>query len=305
MSGPKNLKLLLQEADLYRIQGLFAPSKEKYILALQFIGKNPQISNHAKLMQAIKKRIRRLEKDLAEVEGVIETPDLSEDVNDLIRKLFSFSQTQEAAHMEGAVALAKFGQHEQALTEFEKMMEAGVLPLMAAKNIIRCYISLSSPEAAISQFVKWLSRDLLSKQDLRTMRSFLENILDKEGFKADLPPVDDDAPESGRGGKKEEGYLDISSVSVSLDEGDSNAGSIELEVCFQTGNVISLLISDHEKHVFDAFKLGRRLNDMEYFSPMAVFKGSGTVSGKTQVKQGPKKGNYVLDITMIDDGPEG
>jgi len=305
MSGPKNLKLLLKEADLYRIQGLFEASKEKYTQAFQFIGKNPQISNQAKLMDAIKKRILQLNKDLAEVNGAIEEPDLSQDVQNLIKRLFSFSKTQEASLMEGAVALAKFGQHEQALKGFEKMMEDGILPLMAAKNIIRCYMSISSPEAAISQYVKWSSRELLPKQDLSTIRSFLENVLEKEGIKVDLPPVGDDAPDFGKGGKKEEGFLDISSVSVSLNEGDSNAGRAEFEVCFQTGNVISLLITDHQKHVFDAFKLGRRLNDIEYFSPMAVFRGSGTVSGKTQVKQGPNRGNYVLDITMIDDGPAG
>jgi hypothetical protein len=88
-----------------------------------------------------------------------------------------------------------------------------------------------------------------------------------------------------------------------LTENGAGGERVELEVCFQTGNVISLLISDFQKHILDAFKLGHRLNDIEFFSPMAVFKGNGTVSGKTQIKQGPKKGNYVLDITMIDDEP--
>ena len=118
-----------------------------------------------------------------------------------------------------------FLRSQKALTEFERMMEEGLLPLMAAKNIVRCYMSLSSPEAAISQYTKWSKRNVLSENDLGSIRAFLQNILEKEGITASLPPVGDGAPEIGKSEKKDEGHLDISSISVSLTEGGQKGNS--------------------------------------------------------------------------------
>ena len=300
MSKLNLLNKLVKEAELYRVEGLLKDSKLKYLQAFKFIESNPNLSNRKNLMQAVKRRIGRLEKEMVEIDKGAEIPELSQDVQDLIKRLFSFAQTPESAAMEGAVALAKFGQYEKALTEFERMMEEGLLPLMAAKNIVRGYMSLSSPEAAISQYTKWSKRNVLSEDDLNSIRAFLQNILQKEGITTPLPPVGDGTPEIGKNEKKDEGHLDISSISVALTEGSQKGSSFEFDVCFQSGNVISILISEYQTDLLDIFKLGGRLSDVEYFSPMAVFKGSGIISGKTQIKQGPNRGNYVLDITMTD-----
>ena len=41
------------------------------------------------------------------------------------------------------MALAKFGQYESALKEFDGLLKGGIMPLVAAKNIIRCHLALS------------------------------------------------------------------------------------------------------------------------------------------------------------------
>ena len=48
----------------------------------------------------------------------------------------------------------------------------------------------------------------------------------------------------------------------------------------------------------EGLNVGGRLPDMEFYSPIAIFRGSGVVSGKTEIRSGPKKGAYMLDISL-------
>jgi hypothetical protein len=45
-------------------------------------------------------------------------------------------------------------------------------------------------------------------------------------------------------------------------------------------------------------KEGDVLKDLQFFSPIAMFNGSGTVSAKSQIKSGPKQGDFCLDIKI-------
>ncbi len=298
MSEQQYLRSLLKEAALYRTQGLLVESKGKYLKGLEFIEKSRGFGNHAKLIDAVQNKIQRVEKDLTEIEQATTAPELSQEVQNLITDLFSFSQTKEAAVIEGAVALAKFGQYEQALAEFQRLLKEGTMPVVAAKNIIRCHISLSSPDAAIAQFVQWVDEALLTKPELKDIRSFLENVLKKKGMKAKLPQFAEAPQEMDEEEEKEEGLLDICTAIVQLENGSREDDTVEFDVTFQSGNMINIIIPADKKDLLDTFRLGIRLPDMQFFCPMAVFRGSGMVSGKTKIGHGPKKGDYTLDITI-------
>ncbi len=53
--------------------------------------------------------------------------------------------------------------------------------------------------------------------------------------------------------------------------------------------MISLLISDKEKELIENLKVGVTLNDIQFYSPIAIFKGKGIVSAKTKIESGPKR----------------
>jgi len=273
-------------------------SKGKYLKGLEFLDKSRGFGNHEKLIDAVQDKIQSVEKDLAEIKQATTAPDLSQEVQNLITDLFSFSQTKEAAAVEGAVALVKFGQYEHALAEFQRLLKEGSMPVVAAKNIIRCHISLSSPDAAIAQFVQWVDEALLTKPELKDIRSFLENMLEKKGMKAKLPQLMDTPQEMDEEEEKEKGLLDICTVVVQLEDGSCKDSTVEFDVTFQSGNTISIIIPADKKDLLDPFRLGIRLPDMQFFCPMAVFRGSGMVSGKTKIRHGTKKGDYTLDITI-------
>ena len=298
MSDKERIKSLIKEAALYQKQGLFEESKEKYEEILTFIQDHERYSKDKKLIDAVKGKIRIVEDNLDEIDKTTETPALSQEIQDLISRLFSSSKDKDMAAIEGAVALARFGQYEKALEKFLQLIEEGKMALVAAKNSLMCHIAISSPDVAISQFEQWVSRDVFSRSELKYIRTFLENILVKQGIKLDLPLVDDAPDGEGESEEGEVDIMDISSVNMQLANGPRKGETVEFEVTFQFGNKISTIIPARQKDLADAFKTGLRLSQMQCFSPIAIFNARGIVSGLRIITSGPKRGDYALDITI-------
>lgn len=303
MSDKEHIKTLAREAEIYRSQGLLSGAKQKYQEILQFVQNHNHYSKDKKLIDAVNEKIRAVEENLSEVLEAPERTEVSEDVQSLIQKLFSFSKEQQTSEMEGAVALAKFGQYEKALNEFKRLLKEGILPLDAAKNILRCHLTLSSPDVAIVQFKRWMSRGDFPPGDLKYLRGFLQKYLEKRGIEAALPEVVEAPQEKAerkkkKKKKKEEEVLDISSVGVQFQNGPLGGQMEEFEVTFQTGNTISVIIPSDRKDLLGALEPGLRLKDMQCYSLIAVFNGSGVVSNKSVITSGPKRGHYTLDITI-------
>lgn len=304
MSDKEHIKILAREAEVYRSQGLLSGAKQKYQEILQFVQDHEHYSKDKKLIETVNKKIKAIEENLSEVLEAPERPEVTEDVQHLIQKLFSFSKDQQTSRMEGAVALAKFGQYEKALNEFKKLLKEGILPLDAAKNILRCHLTLSSPDVAVYQFKRWMSRGDFSPGDLKYLRGFLQKYLEKRGIKTTLPEVVE-APQEKvktkkkkKTKKKEEEVLDISSVGVQFQNGPLQGKMEEFEVTFQAGNTISIIIPSDRKDLLESFEPGLRLKEMQCYSLIAVFNGSGVVSNKSVISSGPKRGHYTLDITI-------
>ena len=297
MSDKATIKASLKEAALYRRQGLLVESKEKYIESLALIEGSPTFQNDKKLIDAVDSRVQIIEKDLLEMKTMNETVEITPEVKDLILDLFSFSKDKDTAAIEGAVALAKFGQHENALAEFRRMLDGGTLPLLAAKNILRCHLNLESPEEAIADFKHWLDRGRFPKRHLKNLREFLVTLLEKHEIKADLPEVIGTATEKGDERSKDE-VLDISLVTLQLEDGPRRGDLAEFDVSFQTGNTVSFSVPAERQDLVEAFKPGTRLQNLQCYTVVAVFSGSGVVSGKTKIVSGPNEGDYALDVTI-------
>lgn len=310
MPEKEKIKSLLKEASLYNSQGLFVEAKQKYLKVLGTIKNSKQFRSDAKLLEALQAKIKDLEKRHEETLKDDIPPELTPEVQNLIVKLFAFSKNRDMAAIEGAVALAKFGQYEKAMGEFKKLMKQGTMPLVAAKNILRCHQNLSSINGAITEFEQWVSEGALSPDQLMNLRAFLLEILDKEGIQADLPqiavpvPVPGPAPKEQKQPKPpkapidEEDIIDINLVSMKLLEGPRKGEVVEFDVTFQAGNTVSFTVPSDDEDLLDALKPGKRLVQMQCYSMLAVFNGSGVVSGKTRITSGPKRGDYTLDVTI-------
>ena len=304
MSDKEKIKSLLKEASLYSSQGLFVEAKQKYLKILGTIKNSKQYRGDTKLLGALQTKIKDLEKRYEETLQDEAPPALTPEVQTLILELFAFSKNRDMAAIEGAVALAKFGQYDKAMDEFRRLMKAGTLPLVAAKNILRCHQNLSSINGAITEFEQWISEGALNPEHLTNLRAFLSEILEKEGIQADLPvipvtaPKEEIRPPAPKAPLAEEDIIDINLVSMKLVEGPRKGEVVEFDVTFQAGNTVSFTVPSDDEDLLEALKPGKRLTHMQCYSMLAVFNGSGVVSGKTRITSGPKRGDYTLDVTI-------
>jgi tetratricopeptide (TPR) repeat protein len=317
MNIGKQIKTLLQEAELYHSQGLLDEALLKYHYVENLIQGHEQLKNRIKLFDAVSKKIQRLENDIQRIEKAPKKPEVSAKIQDLIKKLFTFTpkMNEDARALEGAVALAKFGQFKRAILEFKVLLKKDSLRVAAAKNIVRCHMALSSVDDAVAEYEQWLSENIFLPNQLQRLRIFFENVLKKEGIDKILPQTKMSAddmetiihiPEihqvkphayENDGFKIEDDEdLDINSIGITFDSGPQKDQVFEFKVRFQLGNVVSLLIPGREKDLVENFKAGSTINDVQYYSNIAFFNGSGLITAVKKIKIGPLRGDYCVDI---------
>jgi len=322
MNIAKQIKTLLQEAELYRSQGLLDEALVKYRHAEDLIQRDEQLKNRLNLIDAVSKKIQRLKDEIQRIENAPKKPEVSAQIQDLIKKLFTFTPNlnEDTRALEGAVALAKFGQFKRAILEFKALLKRDSLRVAAAKNIIRCHMALSSVDDAVAEYEQWLSEDIFLPNQLQRLWIFFENVLNKEGIDRILPQtkmsaddvepmihipeihdVKDQTNADDRLKIKEvkiedEEDLDINSIGITFDRGPLKEQVFEFKVRFQLGKVLSLLISGREKDLIENFKVGTTINGVQYYSNVAFFNGSGLITAVKKIKIGPLRGDYCVDI---------
>ena len=111
MDIKKQLKTLLQEAEVYKGQGLIAEARTKYHSAANLIQRIENLTNKESLLASLDKKIQDLTETKEQVEKGPDSPELSTKAQDLIKNLFAFSKNTDtdSAALEGAVAVYKFG----------------------------------------------------------------------------------------------------------------------------------------------------------------------------------------------------
>jgi tetratricopeptide (TPR) repeat protein len=297
----KEIKSLLQQAEVYRNQGLFQEAMEKYNIASDLILKNNKIKNRQNLIHVISKKMGALENDFKK-ENSPASRKMPKKTQELIKnkKKFPKKLKKDEAALEGALNLAKFGQYKKALKELQNLISVDSIRVNAAKNIIRCHMALSAPDDAIDQYNKWISNNLFRNDQLEKVRFFLKSSLVKKGTKRTLPELKKTSkPEYPDFEEKEEEVPDISSIVIILDKGPQKGKGIELDVSFQTGNIINVIMSGRDHERIKNLNIGFKINDIQFFSPIAIFKGSGLVSNMKYINSGPKKGDCSLDIKVV------
>jgi len=337
MNLKEKIKSLLQQGKLYRSQGLLDDALAKYDEAIKLLEKTPKVKNRETLIEGIRGKMRAAEAELDKFEKADDNPEISSKIQDLIKKQFAFSDDEDSAALEGAIALAKFGQFQRALAEFQQLIEREAIRVDAAKHVIRCHMALSSLDEAVAQYEQWLSHESFKPDQINKIRVFFEATLERAGMDVSLPeagipavtaeptpPSETVEPKLGEPTIEmpeietvepeapliempaievpeieEEEIPDINSIGFTPASGPEAGKSVELDVSFQNGDVISLLIPSRNKDLIEYLAVDLTLDDVQYYSPMAIFSGSGKVTGKTKIESGPRRGDYSVDIKVI------
>jgi tetratricopeptide (TPR) repeat protein len=309
MDIKQRLKLLLQEAEIYRSQGLISEAFGKYQDAEKMVHSIGNLKNKESLLTAIADKITALNFTREKVEKGPTSPELSKKAQDLIKNLFAFTENkdEDSAALEGAVILAKFGQFDRAIEDLNALLARDSIRVEAAKNILRCHMATDATQEAINLYHEWHAGDAFQAGQLEQVRVYFVDALTKKGIEANLPspmPAAENAtaqfaPEdiSGDEGNDEE-FIDITSIGITLENGPRKGKMMEFDVNFQSGNMLSLIISKQDQSLIEDLKAGMELREIQFYSPIAIFNGSGVVSSKTQIKSGPKQGDFCLDIKI-------
>jgi tetratricopeptide (TPR) repeat protein len=308
MNPAEQIKTLVKEGELYRSQGLLNEARHRYKTASDLIRDIPRIKNRQPLILGIQKKIDAIDRDQKRIDSAKTAPVISDQSQDLIKKLFSFSSSggSDAAALEGAIALAKFGQISRALEEFNALLEREPVRVVAAKNILRCHLAINAANQAIAQYQRWAQQDRFTEAQLNHIAAFLQQLLKRRGLgdllkprpSAPAPKAPEIQPVVIEPEPASDEVLDICSIAISFDHGSAGKKRIELDVSFQAGNVISLMLSGPEKEIAQRLDVGARLEHVQFFSPIAIFEGTAVISAKSKVVSGPKEGDYTLDITI-------
>ncbi|MFH1977125.1 MAG: hypothetical protein ABIJ52_16505 [Pseudomonadota bacterium] len=305
----------MQEAEIYRTQGLLNEAMIKYKNAAELVEKNIKQENRQSLVDGITKKIELLKKTILKYNDPEKPPEMPVEIQNLIKDKFAFSADKESAGLEGAIALSKFGQFERAITEFSELLKNDSLRLVAAKNILRCFFATSSVDGALSQYEQWLKSGIFHEGQIKKIRFFLENLLKDKGIERELPLADipevkavpekaifekksmADIPEQEEVEEEDE-FLDINSVGITITDGPQKGKEVVLDVTFQSGKSVSLIVPGREKILIEKFKVGLKLDNVQFYSPIAMLNGSGVISAFTKISSGPKMGSYSLDLKI-------
>jgi len=303
----KEVKSLLNQAEIYKSQGLLRDAAAKYVQAAQLIQKNAgDIGNAKNMLGAISKKLQSVKEEIRKLDIAPEKKEMSEQVQEIIRTKFAYSKDEKRAEIDGAIALATFGQYVRALDEFRKLLTKENFRTEAAKNILRCHIALERYEDAVKQYQNWFSEKLFSGEPLLQIYRLLRDILEKKGFDAVLPNPEEEKAETSQDdqilpeaepGIGENEILDISSVGIPICEEQNSAKTFEYDVSFQSGSVINLLVSDRDKSFLNAIQPGTVLH-AQFYSPIAMFEGNAVVTSVARIESGPKTGYYSVDIKI-------
>jgi len=300
MNFKKRIRLLTEEAEIYRKQGLLGEALDVWRQMMRLMEQRTDLRNKSDLIEKIRRKIGEIENEQSKVLNATSEKKLSPEVQNLIKNKFAFSGNSERALMEGAVALAKFGQYERAVAELRKLISNESLRMDAAKNILRCHITSYNPEKAVHQYSEWLDGSLFTPDQMIQIRNFLQILIEPLNEKIELPEVEKEESDQLLQNQPGAGLgIDITSISISFNKGNLQGQKIDLDVSFQSGGIISSIINDSQKSVLENIDIGQKLESVLFYTPFAVFPGESIVFAKKKIEFGPRKGQYSLDLKLI------
>jgi len=93
MDAKKQIKSFIQEAELYKSQGLFDEAKEKYLSIVEFIQKNEKIKKKQNLIDSISKKISALKKEIEKIETAPISTEMSKKMQSIIKIILREAET--------------------------------------------------------------------------------------------------------------------------------------------------------------------------------------------------------------------
>ena len=295
------IKKYFNEAELYFSHGLLAEALEKYKAVEGLVKSTRSIRNRDGILKKLKRKIEETDQKIKKIDRIQPTAQVNEDARSLMKEMYTFDdpEAKGSAALGGAVALAKFGQYDKAIEELNRLLEYDKLRLEAAKNILWCWVQQNYGEYAVSLYQKWRKQKFFPPEEAERLQAYFNELMDKSGLEQEIDELESQRTIEPDSEVEDDEILDISAVKLILPRGSRKGEKVELEISFQSGKYIQMIILRKEKELLESISPGDLLKNMIFYSPVAIFYGEGFVSNKHTIDAGPKKGDFILEIKII------
>jgi len=296
------IKMAFKEAELYRSQGLLDEAIDKYTAIEALIKTSKNIRQRKSILEKIASRIDELNQKVKRISAPTPPPKVTEDAQTLMKEMFTYDDpdAKGSSSLGGAIALAKFGQYDKAIEELNRLLEYKSLRLEAAKHILSCWMHQNYVDYAVTLFQKWKKTQFFPPDELELVREHFRELLSSSGIQREIGGIELQKTIEPDSEINEEDILDISATRFSLPGGPRKGERVEFEVSFQSGKFIQFIVPRREKDLISGLHTGVMLKDIVFYSPAAIFSGTGFLSSKKAIEAGPKKGDFSFSIKIID-----
>ncbi|WP_373499450.1 hypothetical protein [Desulfococcus sp.] len=304
MEIKKQIKSLLNEASLYEVQGLYDESKGRYVDAIHVIQQHAdEIDHHKEVMSHISNKLKQVIQKIERMENESVTYQMPNIVLDVMKNNFSSSRDKDQAALEGALALAGFGQYESALEEFTKLLKPESTRLEASKNILFCHLAKGRASKAADLFIYWRNSGLMGSDQMVELRNYFQKLSDEAGLNLEIPGAEVKKSAAGHPAAassllKSRQIDEFRSLSVKLPKDNQKHRLREFDIHSQSGDIVNLLVSNHEKELAEGLKKGTVLDAVQCFSANAMFSGKATVIDNIEIVSGVMAGHFSIDIKI-------
>ncbi len=299
MNLSEKIKNLIKEGELYRAQGLLTEALSSYKEAAAIL-KKVKIKNKDAWLKKLSSIISDLKTELKKVQAPRKPPRVPEAAQALMKDMFSLDdpRIKGSATMGGAIALAEFGQFEKAVDEFSLLLDRDSLRLEAARNILKYSLRFEKPDAVVNRLKFFAADQRFSEKEIDSLKSYLQDLFKQQGIDADI------SMEAQEGAKpvsevSDDDVIDIGAIRLTLARGPKKGENIELEINFQQGKQLNIIIPKKDKDIAEGFVKGSIIENVEFYSPIAIFSGTAYVSERMTISSGPKRGDFSVNITIL------
>lgn len=277
-------------------------SLRQYRKVEQMLSGLPSAKIPQSLLDKIIRKIERIEQEHRCSLENRDPPEVSDKVRKLMRTMFSLEdpEVKGSSLLGEAITLARFGQFEAAMQEFEKLFDNDRLRMDAAKNMLQYGLEYKSEREMGALIRKWKDDIRFSAEEHNYIVQYLHQLIQNERAenRGKTNRNDESPPDIPEGN-----IPDISALGLKLPKGPKAGESVRLPVYFQHGPRLNVIVSEDSPHIAEALQQGDLISEVTFFSPAPGFSGTLYVQRCRKIDFARKKGTSVnLAITRFQAG---
>ena len=302
MSSSDKIMKMFREAELYRKQGLLDETVALYREIEKIVRNSPNFKNKEAFLEKLAVKIKHLDHEINAYAQASEIPEIPEKARELMRSMFSLDdpEVHGSVLLGEAIALSRFGQYEAARPIFENLFSDDSLRVHAAKKMLEYGIEYKTKLEMARLVQQWEADNRFPAEESGFLVQYLQGLLKvvqapvHSGSTVEAEPKfePESEPESE---VSDDRFFDIRSVGLELENGDKT----NLEVSFQHGIRLNVIVPENNQAVLKLLQAGERMHNIRLRALGSVLSATLYVMRIRKIDFGPQTGSTSITFKVI------